>query len=111
MWGWIIGNSYNEMVRIARITNEGSENMESTERLTVKEFGEIKALVDKAITASNKMTAGPYIKRLEFMEKTLNIEPYKRIVFGELVSYVSTASGQVRNKEHWIDAVNQSISS
>lgn len=97
------------MVKITRITNSGSENMESKGKLTVKEFEEIKVLVDKAITASNKMTAEPYIKRLDFMGRTLNIEPYKRIVFGELVSYVSTASGQVRNKEHWIDAVNQSI--
>lgn len=83
--------------------------MESKGKLTVKEFEEIKVLVDKAITASNKMTAEPYIKRLDFMGRTLNIESYKRIVFGELVSYVSTASGQVKNKEHWIDAVNQSI--
>ena len=43
------------------------------------------------------------------MKRTLNIEPYKRIVFGELVSYASAASGQVRDKKHWMDAVNQSL--
>lgn len=34
-------------------------------KLTVKEFEEIKELVDKAINTSNKMTAEPYIKLWE----------------------------------------------
>nr|WP_312577727.1 hypothetical protein [Sedimentibacter sp.] len=83
--------------------------MGNEEKLTGKEFEEIKMLVDKATTASNKKTAEPFIKRLDFMRRTLNIEPYKRIVFGELVSYVSTASGQVKDKAHWMGAVNQSL--
>ncbi len=83
--------------------------MGSEGKLTIKEFEEIKVLVDKAITASNKKTAEPYLKRLYVMKGTLNIETYKKNVFGELVSYVSTASGQVRDKRHWINAINQSI--
>lgn len=83
--------------------------MGNEEKLTGKEFEEIKMLVDKATIASNKKTAEPFINRLDFMRRTLTIEPYKRIVFAELVSYVSAASGQVRDKEHWMNAVNQSL--
>ncbi|BAE86366.1 hypothetical protein [Desulfitobacterium hafniense] len=78
-------------------------------QLTSQEFEEIKMLACKAIRASNKKSAEPFIKRLDFMQKTLDIEPYKRNVLAELVSYVSAASGRVSDKEHWIGAVNQSL--
>ena len=78
-------------------------------KLTDEEFEEIKILVNKAVDASNKKSAEPFIKRLDFMQKTLYIEAYKKNVLGELVSYVKTASGQVSNKEHWMDAVTQSL--
>ncbi|MNI42551.1 hypothetical protein D3C73_968500 [compost metagenome] len=78
-------------------------------KLTVKEFEEIKMLADKAVDASNKKLAEPFIKRLDFMQRTLNIEQYKKYVFGELVSCVKAASGQVKDKGHWLDAVTQSL--
>ncbi len=78
-------------------------------QLTGKEFEEIKMLADKAVSANNKKSAEPFIKRLDFMQRTLDIEPYKRYVLVELVSNVSAASGRVRDKEHWIGAVNQSL--
>ncbi|URJ45470.3 hypothetical protein MF628_005299 [Paenibacillus polymyxa] len=31
------------------------------------------------------------------------------LIVGELVAYTKTASGQVKDKEHWIRAVNQSL--
>lgn len=43
------------------------------------------------------------------MKRTLGIEPYKRIVLAELVSCVSATSGRVRDKGHWMGAVNQSL--
>jgi hypothetical protein len=43
------------------------------------------------------------------MQKTLDIEVYKKNVLRELVSYVNTASGQIRDKEHWMAAVTQSL--
>ncbi|EHQ88696.1 hypothetical protein [Desulfosporosinus youngiae] len=78
-------------------------------QLTGKEFEEIKMLADKAVSAHNKKSADPFIKRLDFMQRTLDIEPYKRYVLAELVSNVSAAAGRVRDKDHWIDAVNQSL--
>ncbi|WP_425803413.1 hypothetical protein ACHOLT_17880 [Desulfitobacterium sp. Sab5] len=78
-------------------------------RLTGKEFEEIKMLADKAVSAHNKKSAEPFIKRLDFMRRTLDIEPYKRYVLAELVFNVSAASGRVRDREHWIGAVNQSL--
>ncbi|MHB8075661.1 hypothetical protein [Desulfosporosinus fructosivorans] len=78
-------------------------------RLTGEEFEEIKMLADKAVSANNKKLAEPFRNRLDFMQRTLDIEPYKRNVLAELVSYVSAASGQVRDKEHWMGAVNQSL--
>lgn len=83
--------------------------MKNIGHLTGKEFEEIKMLADKAVSANNKKSAESFIKRLDFMQRTLDIEPYKRNVLAELVSYVLAASGQVSDKEHWIDAVNQSL--
>ncbi|WP_313755966.1 hypothetical protein [Tissierella sp.] len=83
--------------------------MKNIGHLTGKEFEEIKMLTDKAVSANNKKSAESFINRLDFMQRTLDIEPYKRNVITELVSYVIAASGQVRGKEHWMDAVNQSL--
>lgn len=78
-------------------------------QLTGKEFEEIKMLAYKVVSANNKKSAEPFVNRLDFMQRTLDIEPYKRNVLAELVSYVSAASGRVRDKEHWMSAVNQSL--
>lgn len=78
-------------------------------KLTSEEFKEIESLVQKAVSTSNKKSAKPFIDRLNFMKNTVNIQPYERIVFGELVSYTTAASGQVRDKQHWMNAVNQSL--
>ncbi|EHL04716.1 hypothetical protein HMPREF0322_04617 [Desulfitobacterium hafniense DP7] len=83
--------------------------MESGEKLTGEEFEEIKMLTNKAVSANNKKSAQVFVNRLDFMKRTLDIEPYKRIVLAELVSYVIAASGQVKDKGHWMGAVNQSL--
>lgn len=83
--------------------------MGNGEKLTNEEFEKIESLVQRAVNASNKKEAKPFIDRLSFMKNTLNMQPYKRIVFGELVSYTTAASGQVRDKQHWLNAVNQSL--
>lgn len=83
--------------------------MESKRKLTDEELGEIEGLVNKAITAINKEAAAPFIKRLEFIRVTLTIEAPQNIIFAELVAYTKAASGQVKEKEHWIRAVNQSL--
>lgn len=78
-------------------------------KLTFEEFKEIESLVNKAVNAWNKKDAEPHIKRLTFMRNILNIEPYKSVVLGELIAHATSASGQVRDKNHWLDAVNQSL--
>lgn len=77
--------------------------------LTDQKIEEVRMLANKAIKANNKKLAEPYINRLDFMKMTLDIEPYKKSVLSELISCVRAASGQVRDKEHWIDAVNQNL--
>lgn len=83
--------------------------MESKREFTSEEISEIEMLVNKAIAASNKEIAKPFINRLEFMHSTLNIEAPKDNIFAELVAYVKVASGQVQEKQHWVNAVNQSL--
>lgn len=83
--------------------------MELKRKLTDEEISEIEMLVNKAINARNKELAVPFINRLEFMKETLDIEAPQSNIFAELVAYVKTASGQVKEKEHWIIAVNQSL--
>jgi hypothetical protein len=83
--------------------------MQDRIKLSDEEMAKIEALVQKAITANNKKSATIYINQLELIQSTTDMEPYMKGVFCELVSYVKTASGQVREKEHWIQAVNQSI--
>lgn len=78
-------------------------------KLTSEEFEKIESLVQQAVNAVNKKEAKPLIDRLNFMKNTLSMQPYERIVFGELISYTSAASGQVRDKQHWINAINQSL--
>ncbi|QNR65304.1 hypothetical protein IAQ67_15500 [Paenibacillus peoriae] len=83
--------------------------MHTKRNLTIEEFQEIKELVNKAIYAINKEAANPFIKRLEFMRVTLTIGAPQSNIVGELVAYTKAASGQVKDKEHWIRAVNQSL--
>ncbi|BFH60322.1 hypothetical protein [Paenibacillus azoreducens] len=83
--------------------------MESKRKLTNEECREIEGLINNAITAINKEAAAPFIKRLEFMRETLTIEAPQKNIFAELVAYTKAASGQVKEKEHWISAVNQSL--
>ncbi|MDR9857314.1 hypothetical protein RJP21_27335 [Paenibacillus sp. VCA1] len=83
--------------------------MESKRKITDEELGEIEGLVNKAIMAINKEAAVPFIRRLEFMTETLSIQAPQKNIFAELVAYTKAASGQVKEKEHWISAVNQSL--
>ncbi|WP_369283973.1 hypothetical protein [Oscillibacter sp. GMB15532] len=83
--------------------------MGNGEKLTTEEFEKIESLVQRAVNASNKKEAKPFIDRLNFMKNTLTMQPYERIVYSELVSYTTAASGQVRDKQHWLNAVNQSL--
>lgn len=83
--------------------------MEHKRKLTDEEISEIEVLVSKAINAWNKEQAHPFIEQLEFIKRTIDVAAPQSNIFAELVAYVKTASGQVKEKEHWINAVKQSL--
>ncbi len=83
--------------------------MAKERKLTGKEIKEIETLVNRAMTVGSKKLACPYINRLEFMQRTLNIMPSGNYILAELVAYIKAGAGQVNEKEHWINAVNQSM--
>lgn len=83
--------------------------MENDSRIGNVQVDEIRSLVDKAISAYTKKDAESYIQRLSFIRSTSNLEPPANNVFGELISYVHSASGQVHDKSHWTDATMQSL--
>jgi hypothetical protein len=78
-------------------------------KLTDQEFKKVKMLAYKAINVNNEKLAKSFVNRMDFMKRTLDIEPYKRNVLSELIFYVKVLSGQVREKGHWMGVVSQSI--
>lgn len=77
------------------------------EKLTAEEYEKIKQLVDCAIDAPNKKEAQKYINQMQSYENDLcgNV----RNIMGELISYVKSASGRVKDKGHWIDCVRNRL--
>lgn len=75
--------------------------------ITQEEYDEIEKMVMRAVKASNKSEASPYIKSLSFKENQFC--GYTRCVFSELVSSVQTASGRVADKEQKIGFVYQHL--
>jgi hypothetical protein len=70
---------------------------------------ELRMLVDEVINARNKKDAAIPLRKLEFMVSSMrgDFNGYTAGKLGELVDYSKTASGQVKNKEHWVSVVNQ----
>ncbi|MFV2044836.1 MAG: hypothetical protein ACC700_16570, partial [Anaerolineales bacterium] len=70
----------------------------------------LRELVDAVIYAPTKKDAKDPIRRLEFMASHIkgDIDGCLSGKLSEVVSYAKEASGQVRNKEHWISNVKQS---
>ncbi|GGG07032.1 hypothetical protein GCM10010912_59600 [Paenibacillus albidus] len=69
----------------------------------------IERLFEAAIIASNKATAKSFLRHIRSLEVSLNLTPYQRIVFNEFLAYAENASGQVKEKEHWKAAAEQSL--
>ena len=61
------------------------------EKLSINEYEEIKQLVDCALDAPNSLNGNAFN------------------ILSELISYVESASGRVRDKEHWIDCVKNRL--
>lgn len=78
-------------------------------KLTQAEFDKIELLFNQATTAHTKADAKPYMDRLEF---AVNQLPYEiagnvRIMASELASATKSATGQARQKDHWLSVATQ----
>jgi len=70
----------------------------------------LRELVDAVMYAPTKKDAKNLIRRLEFMASYMksDLDGYLSGKLSEIVSYAKEASGQVRNKEHWISNIERS---
>ena len=78
--------------------------------MEMKELEDIRALLELVIRASTKADAQSYIRRLDFAISSVKpkLDPYHAGKLSEAAGYAADASGQVRNKEHWISCMEQS---
>jgi hypothetical protein len=69
---------------------------------------DLKALVDEVIYSSTKSSAKDPVARLEFMASSLDgdIDSYYFEKLNDVIIYAKEASGQVGDKQHWINNVN-----
>jgi hypothetical protein len=78
--------------------------------MDMKELEDIRELIELVIFASTKAEAKPHIQRLNFA--IANVKPkldsYLAGKLSEAAGYAAEASGQARNKEHWISCMEQS---
>lgn len=81
--------------------------MKQKDQITYQQFKEIEELVESATLASTKESAKSYINQLR--AKIGLFSPPAILIFGDLLGEVEAASGQVKNKEHWIDAAKLSL--
>jgi hypothetical protein len=71
---------------------------------------DLRKAVEELVYSSTKSTAKAPASHLEYLVSNVsgNLEPYFFEKLREVVIYAKEASGQVKNKEHWINNVNQS---
>ncbi len=70
----------------------------------------LRELVDAVMYAPTKKDAKSLIRRLEFMTSSIksDLDGYYSGKLSEVINYAKEASGQVRNKGHWISNIEQS---
>jgi len=72
--------------------------------MTEEEINELRGLVDRLICSSSKDDAIRPCRRLELSASMISdrISPYALHKLREVISYAKEASGQPRDKEHWV---------
>lgn len=80
-------------------------------KLTREEFHEIETLVNNILVADTKADAAHDMQRLRFLNDTMPYEvaPNIRFMLSELRCSADTASGRVREKEHWVDVTKRAL--
>ncbi|MBU1138815.1 MAG: hypothetical protein KKA76_07555 [Proteobacteria bacterium] len=75
--------------------------------MNIKDLEEFRVLIDAVIYAPTKKDAKFPIKKLEFFVSQLNgkVENYLHGVMKTIVNHAKEASGQVKNKDHWVSNV------
>lgn len=78
--------------------------------MDLTQIEEIRKLIELVIHSKTKADAKPHANRLDFAvtraKSTLN--PYFAGKLREAATYANEASGQVKNKEHWISCMQSS---
>ena len=71
---------------------------------------ELRSLIDEVIYAHSKKEAASPLRKLEFMAAQIKpqLNGYTSGKLSEAVGCAKEASGQVRNKEHWISNMERS---
>lgn len=74
-----------------------------------KRLEELRALVEEVMYAPTKKEALRPLRRLEFTAMALRgeVDKYFADKLGEAIAYAKEASGQVKNKDHWISCIEQ----
>lgn len=77
--------------------------------VTQDQLKKLRNLVDEVISSTSKSRGVDAVRRLEFSASMLRaeIDPYFAGKLSEVVTYAKSASGQSRDKEHWISCVEQ----
>ncbi|MCC8019180.1 MAG: hypothetical protein LIO85_05350 [Rikenellaceae bacterium] len=81
--------------------------MEPKDKISKQQFEEIKDLFDRVIWSSSKKVVEADIAKLRFKSYGLSISA-KRL-FRDVVDYATTASGQPRDKQHWVSCAESSL--
>ncbi|MFN7716806.1 MAG: hypothetical protein ACK5QS_15210 [Pseudanabaenaceae cyanobacterium] len=70
---------------------------------------ELRQIVNEVAYAATKKDVQKPLKVLEFRASVLKgtIEPYLSVKLSETITYAKEASGNVKNKEHWISCVRE----
>ena len=73
-------------------------------------FSKIKNLSETAVASYlTKKTAKPYVEQLNFLRSSLPKITSLRQTFDKLVGSVEAASGQGRDKDHWLMFVSRNL--
>jgi len=82
------------------------KNNNSKEELFLK----IKKLSYEAVASYlTKPKAKPYVEQLDFLRSDLPNEPLIKSIFDKLVGSVDAATGQIRDKQHWLYFVERNL--
>ena len=73
------------------------------------ELNDIKNLFEQVMYAQTKKDAIPLLNKLKFLVGNVKhtLSEYASYKLEEAISFATTASGQVKEKEHWISQAQQ----